>query len=332
MDVIDKLDDRPVEPRSRLWASEIGGSMIDRYLKMKGTVYTNPPNSRSMRKFMAGDIWEWIVQQVLLKAGMLVTTQQKIWFDPSASGDPELAGLLPVSGRIDFLAGGTPDWEKSRQEFEAGMYPDFMKKLALGMIEQLEEKYPLGLEIKGLEIKSCSAFMFERYLATGKPSIHHAMQAYVYAKELPYEFDVVYVCRDDVRLLQFPITRDSVMYEKYLIDDIKQITYYHNNDIQPEKESLMIWDKDFRKFTKNWKVEYSPYLMMLYSYQTKEMEEPKFFERPDEYAEYIEPKVSAWNRVVKRLIEGKEITKANEVYIEEMKSFGFDLRSLLTIK
>ncbi len=54
--------DRPIEARQRLFASELGGSMIDRWHKLKGTPYTNPPNSRSMRKFMAGDIWEWIIK------------------------------------------------------------------------------------------------------------------------------------------------------------------------------------------------------------------------------------------------------------------------------
>ncbi len=71
-------NEKVIEPRERLWASELGGSMIDRYYKLRGTPYTNPPNSRSMRKFMAGDIWEWIIKTVLIKAGIPFEQQKRV--------------------------------------------------------------------------------------------------------------------------------------------------------------------------------------------------------------------------------------------------------------
>src|SRR6185295_1528178 len=63
--------ERPLVPRDYVWASEIGGSMIDRYLKMQGVQPSNAPNLRSLRKFQAGDIWEWLCALVLKRAGIL---------------------------------------------------------------------------------------------------------------------------------------------------------------------------------------------------------------------------------------------------------------------
>ena len=56
------------EPRSHIWASEIGGAYIDRYLKMTGEKPTNPPNARSRRKFEAGNLIEWLVGIILERA------------------------------------------------------------------------------------------------------------------------------------------------------------------------------------------------------------------------------------------------------------------------
>ena len=52
-DSLENGKDREYKARDYMWASEIGGSMIDRYLKMKGELPSNPPNARSLRKFEA---------------------------------------------------------------------------------------------------------------------------------------------------------------------------------------------------------------------------------------------------------------------------------------
>src|SRR5688500_15643652 len=72
--------ERPLVTRDYVWASEIGGAMIDRYLKMKGVPQSNAPNMRSLRKFQAGDIWEWICALVLKRAGILIETQRKVGY------------------------------------------------------------------------------------------------------------------------------------------------------------------------------------------------------------------------------------------------------------
>src|SRR2546421_3473135 len=98
--------EHPPRVRENVWASEIGGSMIDRYLRMSGVAQTNPPNDRSKRKFQAADIWEWIVGYVLQRAGLLIATQEKLHF--------QYPGLLQVTGKLDHLAGGKPNWKLAR--------------------------------------------------------------------------------------------------------------------------------------------------------------------------------------------------------------------------
>src|SRR6185295_14623479 len=110
--------ERPLVPRDYVWASEIGGSMIDRYLKMQGVQPSNAPNLRSLRKFQAGDIWEWLCALVLKRAGILIEAQTKLSY--------QYPGLLRVSGKLDFLAGGQPDWGKARREMSSLGLPEML--------------------------------------------------------------------------------------------------------------------------------------------------------------------------------------------------------------
>lgn len=304
--------DRPIEPRARLYASELGGSMIDRWHKLKGTQYTNPPNSRSMRKFMAGDIWEWIIKTVLIKAGIPFTTQDKVLL--------EYEGLLPVSGRLDFIAGGAINYTEALERLEMEDIPDFIKNPARAIIDTFRASYPDGLPQKIIEIKSVGSYIFEDLLSKDNPRTHHMLQASVYhlVKKIPT--DIVYVCRDDCRLIQYNIDKITPELEKEIKKDLEQITKYYNDNIEPPKEPLIIFEND--KFKTNWKIQYSPYLTMLYSYEVDGKE--KEIETPDEYFEAFSPLVSSWNRVVKRIKEKATMTKSNLEKIEEIKKYGFE--------
>lgn len=308
--------DRKIEPRARLYASELGGSMIDRWYKLKGTAYTNPPNSRSMRKFMAGDIWEWIIKTVLIKAGIPFTTQDKVLL--------EYEGLLPISGRIDFIAGGAIDYKEALERLDAEDIPDFIKNPAKAIIEAFKGQYPDGLPKKIIELKSVGSFIFEDLLSKDNPRTHHMLQATVYHLSQKIPTDVVYVCRDDCRLLQYNIDKIAPVLEQEIKKDLEQITKYYHDDVEPPKEQLIIWDG---KFKTNWKIQYSPYLTMLYTYKGEDGKE-KPIETPDEYFEAFSPLVSSWNRVVTRIREGKEMTKSNLEKIEEIKKYGFELADL----
>jgi len=308
--------DRPIEPRARLYASELGGSMIDRWHKLKGTPYTNPPNSRSMRKFMAGDIWEWIIKTVLIKAGIPFTTQDRVLL--------EYPDLLPISGKLDFIAGGKIDYTEALSKLEAEDIPDFIKTPARAIIASFQACYPEGLPQKILEIKSVGSYIFESLLAQDNPRTHHMLQASVYylVKKIPT--DIVYVCRDDCRLLQYNIDKIAPDLEKEIKKDLEQITKYWKDDIEPPKEQMILWE--LGKFKTNWKIQYSPYLTMLYTYELEGKE--KKIETPDEYFEVFSPLVSSWNRVVTRIKDGKELTKSNLEKVDEMKRYGFELSKL----
>jgi len=305
--------DRPIEPRERLFASELGGSMIDRFHKLKGTPYTNPPNSRSMRKFMAGDIWEWIIKTVLIRAGIPFTTQERV--------ELNYDGLLPISGRLDFIIGGAMNAEEALKRLELEDIPDFIKRPTMAIIDALRATYPDGnIPKKVIEIKSVGSFIFESLESQDNPRTHHMLQGAIYGLTTKLPVDIVYVCRDDCRLLQYNIDKIIPDLEKEIKKDLDQITKYHKDDIEPPKEELITFEAG--KFKTNWKIQYSPYLTMLYTYTADGKEKP--IESPDEYFEAFSPLVSSWNRVLKRITDKAPMTKSNLEKVEEMKKYGFE--------
>ena len=137
---------RLLEPREKIWASELGGSLVDRYLKMTAVAPSNPPNPRSLRKFEAGNIWESIIGYVLRRAGILLDKQGWVTY--------QYNGLLPVSGKLDFVAGGRPDYQKAIEsiEREFNWLPEFISRATKNIVENLRAQYPDGLDEIILEI------------------------------------------------------------------------------------------------------------------------------------------------------------------------------------
>lgn len=291
--------DRPIEPRSHLYASELGKAPVDLFLALKGVQPSNPPNMRSTRKFEAGDIWEWILELVLRRAGLLVSSQKHIMRC--------YPGLLEVTGRLDKIAGGKPDWEKAKYEIENEFLPEFIKVKAESIITDLSKKFPLGVKEIVVEIKSCSSFMFEVYDRLKMPSDNHELQAWHYLKDHD-EAHVFYVCRDDVRVLELPVYADDRRIEGMYKSHIEKITKYWKSGKQPELEKPIIFDPMLFKFKDNWKIKYSNYLTMLYGYKNQK-----------EYEDQFRPMSARFNRVITRIAEGKEMTANNKEAIKEMK-------------
>jgi len=293
--------ERPPRPRDYVWASEIGGSMIDRYLRMTGVQQSNPPNDRSLRKFQAADIWEWIVAFVLKRAGILVESQEKLRF--------QYPGLLAAVGKLDHLAGGKPNWKRARKEVAAIGLPEIIQTASLAIIDQLEARYgddPIRSVV--IEVKSLSSFMFERYESTQKADPRHAGQIFHYLKAKPLpEGHIVYVCRDDCRIVELPIFNPSEVEAVYRAD-LEQITHYCQNKIQPEKEKELLFDDVTFKFRTNWKVEYSGYLTRLYGYKA-----------PIHYRETWDKSVASFNRTFTRCVSEARMTDLNIKTIENAK-------------
>lgn len=303
-------EERERKPRDYVWASELDKSNVDIWLSMKGTEPSNRPNARSLRKFVAGDIWEWILMLMLLKAGILVETQERV--------EHQYEGLIKVTGKLDFDAGGKPDFEKGRKELEALMLPPQMKNIGANILRFLEEKYPDGLEQKIIEAKSRSVFMFEKDMKTKRGQKAHRMQLthYLVGKNRRAG-ELFYICRDDCRLLEVPVLNPGANVDEYK-KRIQELTVVAAMTEQPAIEPLVLFDEDEGKFSKNWRIEYSSYLTMLYGY-----------ERPDLYADEVKPMVARWNRVMGRVKKGEKMTPGNLEAIEEMKRWSFDPDALV---
>lgn len=296
-------EERPTEPRSHLWASELGKAPVDVFLSLKGVQPTNPPNERSKRKFEAGDVWEWIVELVLRRAGILVDKQVYV--------KKAIPGMLEVTGRLDHLAGGKPDWEKAQKELKELYLPPFIQVRAENIVKDLAAKFPKGLKNIILEVKSTSSFMFEVYEKKNRGSENHEMQIWHYlnGKDID-EGQIPYICRDDARIHTIPVWLDDKRIEKMYTDRVANITAHWKADEQPELEKPIVFDEMLLKFSKNWRIEYSQYLTMLYGYKT-----------PGEYSDQFAPMASRFNRVIKRIANGDNMTKNNLEAIEEMKQY-----------
>lgn len=302
---------REMKPRDRIWASEIGGSLVDRYLKMTGVQPSNPYDSRSLRKFEAGRIWEHIIGFVLKRAGILIDEQEWLKY--------QYEGLLPVTGKLDFLAGGNPDYDKALHSAstEFSWLPPFISRATQNIVSRLKEQFPNGLEKIILEIKSCSSFMFERYLKSDTASPQHKFQNFHYLKAKNMrEGHIVYISKDDARLLEIGVFNPSPVEEGYH-NDIMQITGYIRTNTRPPLEKPIVFDEEFGKFSANWKIGYSIYLTHLYGMKNL-----------TEFNDKYKPMVEKWNRVLTRITEGKDLTDNNKEKIDEIVKVGFDFEKI----
>lgn len=295
--------ERPMKIRDYVWASEIGGSMVDRFLKMNGVQPTNPPNARSLRKFEAGNLFEWILEFVLKRAGILIDSQEWINF--------KYPKLLRTTGKLDFLAGGQPDWARARAEVGSLGLPEMLNRASLAIIDNLQSTFG-NEELKKIviEAKSISSYMMDRYEITGVANPNHRCQAFHYIKGKDMrEAHVVYICRDDCRMLELGVFNPSSVEDEYK-KDLEEITYYIETQTEPRKEEEVLFDDTVFSFQKNWKVEYSNYLTRLYG-----------FEEPIHYREKWDKPVASMNRVFKRCVTDAKMTDLNLKVIESAKRY-----------
>ena len=303
--------ERTPEPRRKIWASELGSDFVSRYLKMQGEVPSNPPNKRSLRKFEAGNIWEAIVGYVLNRAGILQARQTWVQY--------QYDGLLPVSGKLDFEAGGKPDYEKAAAiaSKEFSWLPDFISRATVQIVKNLSEQYPGGLKNIILEIKSCSSFMFDKYERAKKPNMNHRLQTFHYLKAKDKdEAHLCYVSKDDCRLLELGVFNPSWVEAEYR-NDIETITGYIEANERPPLEKFIVFDEDWGTFSANYKVGYSSYLTKLYGLKCQK-----------DFDDIYKPMVEKWNRVLQRIIDKKEMTSNNSDAIKEMSEHGFDIEKI----
>lgn len=309
---LEQRENRPTVARDRIWASELGKSLVDNYLKLKGVEPSNPFDARSLRKFEAGNIWEWFVGLILKRAGVYLGTQGWVEY--------QYPGLLNVTGKLDFLAGGKPDWEKSFEEIKELDLPEFFGRATNAIIDYFKKTYPDGMEEIVLEIKSVGSYMFEKYWNTGIANPNHRLQAFHYLKATGKpEAHVVYISKDDARMVEIGLMNPSPV-EKDYKDYIEELTGYYKANQRPPLEKEIVFDEETGRFSVNWKVMYSPYLTMLYGYKDQAEFDGKY-----------RGQVNKWNRVLGRIVEGKKMTKLNLEVVKEIEKNFKDIDKIVDI-
>src|SRR3990167_6923486 len=295
--------DRPFKVRETVWASEMGGAMIDRYLKFMGQKPSNPFDARLLRKFEAGNIWEWLVGIVLKRAGILLQSQGWVKY--------QYPHCLAVTGKNDFIAGGKPDYEKARAELHDLELPEFLDRTIDKVLDYFQKEYPDGLPEIVLEIKSIGSFMFDRYWNLKTGDSRHKMQLFHYLKaENRKEGHIVYVSKDDCRMVEIGVLNPSLVEDEYK-KDIETFSKYIFGKTTPPKEPEIVYQPETGRFSQNFKVAYSQYLTQLYSYKDQAEFDAKY-----------KPQVAKWNRTLNRIVNGDSMTKLNiETIVEIKKTF-----------
>lgn len=303
---------RKVDRRDYIWASELGGSYIDRLLKMKGVEPTNPPNNRSLRKFEAGNLFEWVVELVLRRAGVLHESQKHLKY--------QYDGLLEVTGRLDHLAGGTPDWKRAKSDIKDFHLPEVIEDTTNLVIETLSEKYPNGLKNIIIEVKSVASNMFHRYEDNMKAQPHHELQLFHYLKASGMdEGHIIYISKDDLCMVEIPVFATQELEGRYK-EDIENMTKYFRTDAEPEKEKPILFDTMTKRFSVNWRIPYSNYLSLIYGYKDQK-----------EFDDIYRKKIAQWNRVLGRVADGKKMTKLNLEVLGEIEELYEDAEKIFKI-
>lgn len=302
-DCLEIPDERPLITRDYIWASEIGKPFIDRFLSMTATPYSNPPNARSRRKFVQGNIVEWQFWYLLSSLGLLISHQGR--------SQSQQDGCLMVSGKKDFLVGGKPNADKGMKTLHELGLPIFYKHLAERLIEG-----DINYDNTVVECKSTASTMFAKYESTRRANKHHIGQLYHYmdCDQLPGL--IFYISKDDSKIIEFRYELDNQPAKEFYLNDIKRMTQYYLKSENPRIEPpLEIDDEGY--FNLNWGIEYSQYLTLLYQYQ-----EPKDFR--DDW----EPRKLRWNRVIDRVKEKKDMTKDNLLALDEIERYMAAYREL----
>lgn len=245
------------EVRNEIWASDLGGIMLDRYLDMKGTPYSDLPDGRGLANFFLGEQIETGLKTMLENLGIAYTDNERKLYQEK--------DYLPVVAKPDLIVEIT-DWEQVRQNLlkEKEKINELEPKYRDREISKLEKKFevlgnfrkkfPNGLEKTIFEIKSASTTSFKARKVEGA-SLNHKLQLLTYLKayNVPYGH-IIYIAKEYGNMVEFIVDRDDPELNKIWEEDVSKISYYVKNDIRPP----LVFDP------KDWRYKYSKYFTMLY--------------------------------------------------------------------
>jgi hypothetical protein len=258
----DNLERREVKERDHIYATDIGKSMLDRWLKMRGTPETNPSDDRVLRIFSAGDTFHYLLARMFHRIGIVIDREKRMEI-------PAGNGTLKITGYADLVLGGKVNIEQVVKDFENDEFlPPLFKEKGIRIAEYFANKYPDGFSPVVAEIKSVNSNAFwakKDYLSEAYP--WHVLQLYAYLKgfNMP-EGRLLYISKDDLSLVEHNVFYPSEKLEKIFNEDVKQISHYHLNNIKPEREPDMVFNKKKGKgglWEPNWMLARSPYLTLI---------------------------------------------------------------------
>lgn len=278
--------EREVKPRDYIYASEIGKPYLDRFYAMKGISPTNKFDVRTLRVFEAGNLFEWVVKRVLARAGILHNAQKPVKIQPK--------GCLSVHGRMDFIAGGKPDYERAMLELQSEQYlPQRLVEIAKATVEQFQKDYPEGLESKIIEVKSVHSMAFWAHIDQLKNAyLHHRLQLFSYIESEQLDGKVFYISKDDLCLEEVDIYKEDAALKMIWLKDIELMTDIYKSDKEPGKEQDLVFDEQKKEWSPNWRIARSSYLTRITGFTTKE-----------EWEEYAEKQARKANRELKAQAE-----------------------------
>lgn len=245
------------EKRTEIWASDLGGIMLDRYLDMKGTPYSDLPDGRGLANFFLGEQIESGLKTMLENLGIAYTDNERKLYQEK--------DYLPVVAKPDLIVEIT-DWETVRQNLlkEKEKINELEEKYRIRELPKLEKKFevlnnfrkrfPDGLTKTIFEIKSASTMSFKSRKIEGA-SLNHKLQLLTYLKAYNVsEGHIIYIAKEYGNMLEFVVRKDDPELNKIWEEDVSKISYYIKNDIRPP----LVFD------AKDWRYKYSKYFTMLY--------------------------------------------------------------------
>lgn len=257
------VKENTAKPRDYIRASEIGKPFLDRYLAMKGVQSTNPFEARILRVFDTGYVFEVdVVEKMFKLLGLLQDAQKEVVV--------MLPGSLKVVGHFDHKIGGPIDVEKAKKEIYDPNTSPWMRRRALQLLDSLVATYPNGLKTLIADVKTVNSMAFWAHKnqdpQTGffKGYDHHKLQLLTYLiAEKEAEGRLFYISKDDLTLMEAPVSANDITLRQIWQEDIYAMTKYYNNNQEPPKEDDIIFNERKNVWEFNWAVMRSPYFSLI---------------------------------------------------------------------
>jgi hypothetical protein len=223
---------------------------------MKGLPQTNPFDARTKRKFWAGEIFEQIIVDIFVAAGIFEKSQE----EAKAEFYPAGKKYLAVHGKPDTMTREVKDWDELIKIAKTSdTIEDKLRDLTLQLLEYLKKNFPQGLPKAIFEIKSVHSDTFWKYIDQLKRGYkHHRMQlgSYLDFHKIDPGY-IIYVSKDDLAIEQATVKLDDVKQD--IIDDVILMTGLLAKDEMPPAPPLIKFDDVKQKYTENWDITLSTY-------------------------------------------------------------------------